>query len=77
MLLDGYNMEEFVICSVQHMTTLVVQLVLGISAMLIVLLHHIRVQRCCVSQFGGVFWIGYCQYKMYEVKHVTVKVCNG
>jgi len=40
-------MEEVVICSIQ-LSTLAVQLVLGISAMLIVL-HRIRVQRCFVS----------------------------
>ncbi len=47
MLLDGYNTEEVVICSIQ-LSTLAVQLVLGISAMLIAL-HHIWVQRCSVS----------------------------
>ncbi len=41
-------MEEFVILSVQ-LSTLAVHLVLGISAMLIVL-HHIRAQRCFVSK---------------------------
>jgi len=40
-------MEEVVICSDQF-STLAVQLVLGISAMLIVL-HLIQVQRCFVS----------------------------
>ncbi len=40
-------MEEFAICSIQ-LSTLAVQLVLGISAILIVL-QDIRVQRCFVS----------------------------
>ena len=39
-------MEEVVICSIQ-LSTLALQLVLGISAMLIVL-HHIKMQRCFV-----------------------------
>ena len=50
-LLDGYNMEEVVIWSIQF-STLVVYMaqhtVLGISAILIVLLL-IQVQRCFVS----------------------------
>ena len=40
-------MEEVVIC-LPHISTLVVDMVLGISAMLIVL-HLIQVQRCFVS----------------------------
>jgi len=40
-------MEEAVICSIQ-LSTPAAQVVLGISAMLIVL-HHIQEQRCFVS----------------------------
>ena len=47
MLQDGYNLEEVAICSIQF-STLVVQVVLGISAMLFVP-HLIWVQRCFVS----------------------------
>ena len=47
MLQDGYNLEEVAICSIQF-STLVVQVVLGISAMLFVP-HLILVQRCFVS----------------------------
>ncbi len=47
MLLDGYKTEAVVIGSI-HLSTLVVQLVLGISAIIFVVLM-IRLQRCFVS----------------------------
>lgn len=47
-LLDGNNMEATVISSVQFLT-LVVDLALGCNAIIIVLHHLIRVQRCFAS----------------------------